>query len=116
VTISVACRRNGKRLCCAQYATTFTNLTLPTRVFVSAQTTVAASMGNVKIAACLLFALRSPLREARSDTTQLCSSGDIMVRIGRGQEACAGTTLIGCFADPKSADAMIFIAENRRAG
>jgi len=61
---SVTCRRNGKRPYCAQSATTFTNLILPRRGFVNTPTTVAARMGNVKIAS-LLFALRPPPREAQ---------------------------------------------------
>jgi hypothetical protein len=63
--ISVTCRRNGKRLYCAQSATTFTNLILPKRGFVNTRTTVAASMVNVKIASLLLVQHPLPREAAR---------------------------------------------------
>jgi hypothetical protein len=49
-TLSVMYRQNGKQLCSAQSATTFTNLISPRRGFVNTRTTVAAGMGNVIIA------------------------------------------------------------------
>jgi hypothetical protein len=63
--ISVTCRRNGKRLYCAQSATTFTNLILPKRGFVNTRTTVAASMVNVKIVSLLLVQHPLPREAAR---------------------------------------------------
>src|SRR6202007_3126886 len=63
--ISVTGRRNGRRLYCAQSATTFTNLILPRRGFVNGRATVVASMVNVKIASLLFVQHPLPHEAAR---------------------------------------------------